>query len=105
VIFQPEAKTGEPLQFKLEELGRWTPEREMSVGTEAIGAYARATDEVAEEVLAGRIAPPVFAIVPVWDVLQEAARSVAPEEARPRVVHGDQDILISVPIDSGLTLR
>jgi acyl dehydratase len=93
------------LQFKLEELGHWTPERTMSVDEEAIGAYARATDEEAPDVFAGRIAPPVFAIVPVWEVLQEAARSVAPEEARPRVVHGDQDIVISIPIESGLTLR
>jgi acyl dehydratase len=75
------------------------------VGEEAIAAYGRATGEESAEVLAGRIAPPVFAIVPVWEVLQEAARSVAPEEARPRVVHGDQDILISAPIESGITVR
>jgi acyl dehydratase len=95
----------EALQFNLEELGRWTPGRAMSVGKEAITAYARATDETAPLALDGRVATPVFAIVPVWTTLQEAARSVAPEEARPYVVHGDQDILISAPIQAGMTLR
>jgi acyl dehydratase len=77
----------------------------MSVRRESLGAYARATDETAAPALDGTVATPVFAIVPVWDVLQEAARSVAPEEARPRVVHGDQDIRISIPIQPGMTVR
>jgi acyl dehydratase len=77
----------------------------MSVGREALGAYARATDETAQLALDGRIATPVFAIVPVWHTLQEAASLVAPEEARPRVVHGDQDIRITMPIQAGMTVR
>jgi acyl dehydratase len=93
------------VQFNLDALGQWTPGRAMSVGREALGAYARATDETAQLALDGRIATPVFAIVPVWHTLQEAARSVAPEEARPRVVHGDQDIRISIPIQAGMTVR
>jgi acyl dehydratase len=93
------------VQFNLDALGRWTPGRAMSVSKEALAAYARATEERSAIALEGRIATPVFAIVPVWDALQEAARSVAPEEARPRVVHGDQDIQISAPIQSGMTVR
>jgi len=93
------------VQFNLDALGRWTPGRAISVSREAIASYAQATDEVAQLALDGRVAPPVFAIVPVWTTLQEAAHAVAPEEARPRVVHGDQDILISAPIESGMTLR
>ena len=93
------------MQFNLDALGRWTPGRAMSVSKDALAAYARATEETSPIALEGRIATPVFAIVPVWDTLQEAARSVAPEEARPRVVHGDQDIQISTPIQSGMTVR
>ncbi len=93
------------MQFNLDALGRWTPGRAVSVSREAIRSYATATDEVAPLALEGRVAPPVFGIVPVWATLQEAAKAVAPEEARPRVVHGDQDILISAPIASGMTLR
>ncbi len=93
------------MQFNLDAIGRWTPGRAVSVSKDALAAYARATEETSPIALEGRIATPVFAIVPVWDTLQEAARSVAPEEARPRVVHGDQDIQISVPIQSGMTVR
>jgi acyl dehydratase len=93
------------VQFNLDKLGQWTPGRAKSVNKGTLSAYAMATDETAQLALDGRIATPVFSIVPVWDVLQEAARSVAPEEARPRVVHGDQDIRISIPIQSGMTVR
>jgi acyl dehydratase len=93
------------LQFNLDALGRWTPGRAVSVSREMIGSYARATDETAPLALEGRVAPPVFAIVPVWATLQDAAHGVAPEEARPQVVHGDQDIQITAPIESGMTLR
>jgi acyl dehydratase len=93
------------VQFNLDALGQWTPGRARSVGKDTLSTYAMATNETSSVALDGRIATPVFAIVPVWDVLQEAARSVAPEEARPRVVHGDQDIRISTPIQAGMTVR
>ncbi len=93
------------MQFNLDALGQWTPGRATSVGRDALSAYAQATNESAPAALAGTVATPVFAIVPVWNVLQEAATSVAPEEARTRVVHGDQDIRISIPIQPGMTVR
>ena len=93
------------MQFRLEALGRWTPESSLFVGEDTILAYAEATNDGPAAALGGRIAPPVFAIVPVWERLQEAAQAVAPEEVRDRVVHGDQDIFISTPIEAGMTLR
>jgi acyl dehydratase len=93
------------LHFELEALGSWTEERLTPATEEAISAYARATDDEGALALGGRIAPPVFAIVPVWDVLQQAARGMAPEEIRKQVVHGDQDILISAPIEAGMELH
>ncbi len=93
------------MHFELEALGSWTEERVTPATEEAISAYARATDDEAALALGGRVAPPVYAIVPVWEVLQEAARRMAPEEARKQVVHGDQDILISVPIEAGMELH
>jgi acyl dehydratase len=95
-----------PLQFKLEQLEQWTPERTMPVSAEAIAAYARATNDDSPAAADGRTAPPVFSIVPVWDVLQEAAVAIAPdEESRKTVVHGDQDIFIKAPIEAGMTVR
>jgi acyl dehydratase len=94
------------VQFKLEQLGQWTADSEMAISEEAIAAYAGATNDDAPAAAAGRVAPPVFAIVPVWDVLQEAAEAIAPdEESRKSVVHGDQDIFIKAPIEAGVTVR
>ena len=94
------------MQFELDRIGRWTEERVTDATEEGIAAYAKATDDEAALALGGRVAPPVFSIVPVWDVLQEAARAMAPgEEIRRQVVHGDQDFLISTPIEAGMELR
>jgi acyl dehydratase len=92
------------VQFKLERLGQWTPDRVMAVDEAAIGAYAKATNEEAPDVIAGRVATPVFSIVPVWERLQAAAEAIVPEEARASVVHGDQDIFIAAPIQPGIKL-
>jgi acyl dehydratase len=93
------------MQFDLEALGRWTEERVQTVDEQAIAAYARATNDDVALAAAGRVAPPVFAIVPAWQPLQQAADPVAPPEAKGSVVHGDQDILISAPIEPGMTIR
>jgi acyl dehydratase len=93
------------VEFKLEQLGVWTEDREMAVDAEAIAAYARATND-ASDAADGKVAPSVFAIVPVWEALQEAAVAMAPdEESRKAVVHGDQDIFIKAPIEAGMTVR
>ena len=56
----------------------------------------RATDDVP--------GGPVFAIVPVWETIAPASRSVASDEARKRVVHYEHDIVIHRPIEAGDTL-
>jgi acyl dehydratase len=94
-----------PLQFDLDALERWTADRPTAVTEEDIRAFARATNDEAAAAYAGAVAPPVFAIVPAWAPLQEAAAATAPAEARPRVVHGEQDIFIHVPIEPGMALR
>ena len=54
--------------------------------------------------LEGRIATPVFAIVPVWEAIAPASRSVATDEARKRVVHYQQDMVLHRPIEAGMRL-
>jgi acyl dehydratase len=66
------------------------------VTDEALESYAAATDDVP--------GGPVFAIVPVWETIAPASRSVASDEARSRVVHYEHDIVVHRPIESGLTL-
>jgi acyl dehydratase len=91
-------------RFEVGELGREGEQRRYEVRSEAISAYAAATDDAAPAARAGRVAPPVFAILPVWDALAPASRAVAPDEARPRVVHYEQDLLLERPIEAGMTL-
>jgi hypothetical protein len=83
--------------FDLAALGRPGDERSCEVDDEALEAYAAATDDVA--------GGPVFAIVPVWETIAAASRSVASEEARKRAVHYEQDILLHRPIVAGVRLR
>ena len=66
------------------------------VTDEALESYAAATDDVP--------GGPVFAIVPVWETIAPASRSVASEDARARVVHYEHDIVAHRPIAAGMTL-
>jgi acyl dehydratase len=77
-------------------IGRPGEERRYTVTDEALRAYAEATDDVP--------GGPVFAIVPVWETIAPASRSVASDEARKRVVHYEQDMILHRPIEAGTTL-
>jgi acyl dehydratase len=90
------------VRFELSSLGAWTPERTSTVERERIGAYAAATNETDAAFLAGDVAPPVFAIVPVWETIHEATHDVVPAEARPTVVHGEQDMFLHEPLVPGM---
>lgn len=91
--------------FRLDALGRSTEEKEFKVeGPRAI-AYAAATNDTNERHTRGELAPPVFAIVPVWDVMTTAAGLVTPPEAFGQVVHSEQDMRFFRPIVPGDVLR
>jgi acyl dehydratase len=90
--------------FTLDALGVAGPEHRFDVTADAISAYAAATDDDAPAARAGRIAPPVFAIVPVWDTIARASLSAASPSARKRVVHYAQDMHLAKPIEAGMTL-
>ena len=87
-------------QLSLERLGVAGPEVRYTVSAEAIQAYAAATEDESD----GRTATPVFAIVPVWEAIAPASRSIATEDARKRVVHFGQDMVLHRPIEAGMTL-
>ena len=96
--------SGTTSEFELDVLGRPGDESRYVVTEEAIRAYAEATDDTAPDALAGRVAPPVFAIVPVRDTIVPASQAVASDEARRRVVHYEQDTIIHRPIEAGMVL-
>jgi acyl dehydratase len=82
--------------FALDAIGRAGEPRRYDVRPDAMRAYAAATG--------GRAAGPVFAIVPAWETIPAASRSVASEEARGRIVHAAQDIHLHGAIEPGMTL-
>jgi acyl dehydratase len=91
----------EDLRFDKAGVGQWTDEDTFEVTEERIVEYAKATNDPIEAHLAGEIAPPVFAIVPVFPSLVPAALSVAPAELALRIVHGEQDFTFHRPIRPG----
>jgi acyl dehydratase len=72
-------------------LNRWSEEIRFEVTRDRIVAYAEATNDPIPAHLRGDVAPPVFAIVPVFDALLAPTIDVMPVELLARVVHGEQD--------------
>jgi acyl dehydratase len=86
-------------------LGRFTEEREFKVEAPRALAYAAATNDTNPRHTSGELAPPVFAIVPVWDAMTAAAGLVTPPQAFDQVVHSEQDMRFFRPIVPGDVLR
>jgi acyl dehydratase len=91
-------------ELRADALGTPGPEHRYVVTADAIRAYADATDDSSPAARAGRVAPPVFAIVPVWEAIAPASRSVASEDARRRVVHYAQDLRFRHPLEAGMAV-
>ncbi|MEV0078392.1 MaoC/PaaZ C-terminal domain-containing protein [Nocardia neocaledoniensis] len=82
-------------------LGEWTEAEHFSVAAERIAEYAAATNDPIAAHRAGDVAPPVFAVVPVFTSMAPAALSVAPVELLMKLVHGEQDFVFHRPIRPG----
>ncbi|MEX3649847.1 MaoC/PaaZ C-terminal domain-containing protein [Mycolicibacterium porcinum] len=93
--------TDEELVFDDSGLHTWTDEERFEVTRERLAEYAAATNDPIAAHRAGDVAPPVFAIVPVFEALLVPAVDVLPVELIPRVVHGEQDFHFHRPIRPG----
>ncbi|MQA60028.1 MAG: dehydratase [Actinophytocola sp.] len=82
-------------------LGVWTEPARFDVTRERLVEYAKATNDPIEAHLAGDVASPVFAIVPVFQSLMEPALEVVPMPLMGKVVHGEQDFRFHRPIKPG----
>lgn len=89
------------LTFDDSGLDRWTDEVRFEVTRERLAEYAAATNDPIEAHRRGDVAPPVFAIVPVFEALLTPAVDVMPVELIPRIVHGEQDFHFHRPIFPG----
>ncbi len=90
--------------FAIEKLGQWTEGPEFKVEAERTKAYAKATNDPIPAHLNGDVAPPVFAVVPIWDTIAGAMAGVVPPEVLMLVVHGEQDMKLVKPITPGMVL-
>ncbi|OXM49293.1 MaoC/PaaZ C-terminal domain-containing protein [Amycolatopsis alba] len=82
-------------------LGKWTDESRFEVTRERLIDYAKATNDPIPAHLAGDVASPVFAIVPVFESLMEPALEVVPVGLFGRIVHGEQEFRFHRPIRPG----
>lgn len=91
--------------FALDKLGQWTEGPEFKVEADRTKAYAAATNDPIPAHRDATVAPPVFAVVPIWDTMAGAMASVVPPEVILLVVHGEQDMRFHKPIVPGSVLR
>ena len=87
--------------------GGWTEEFVVDVTADATRAYAAATNEHDERFTTGKLAPPMFATVPVRPAIRAAFVQAMPEglpASVPRLA-GEQDMLFHRPIEAGMRLR
>ena len=87
--------------FATDKLGIWSPDGEFKVEVDRARAYTEATNDPIAAHRDGALAPPVFAVVPIWDTMAMAMATVVPEEYMLLVVHGEQDIRWHRPIRPG----
>src|SRR3954454_14945447 len=90
-------------QWKLDKLGQFGEPKEFAVTKERVVAYAEATNDEHPRHLSGEVAPPVFAIVPVFESLMPSMAAVVPAELLMTVVHGEQDSRSHQPTVPGMT--
>ena len=94
--------------FRLENVGRWSPDVAFHVEREHVQAYAAATNDELPLHLTGEVAPPNYAVV-LLPLANESVRAedvvldLTPDEAM-RVLHGEQELVSHQPIRPGMDL-
>jgi acyl dehydratase len=93
--------------FNSDAIGQWTDPVEFEVERERIKQYAAATNDTIAPHASGELAPPVFAIVPAFQIAGQAALQVIPGELLMMILHGEQDFHFHAPIlpDTMLSTR
>ena len=101
----PPPREEHAMGFGIDKLGQWTEGPEFKVEADRTKAYAAATNDANAAHVAGVVAPPVFAVVPIWDTMAGAMAGIVPPEVLMLVVHGEQDMRFHKPIVPGMVLR
>jgi acyl dehydratase len=86
----------------LDKLGTTTEPRTTSIDAERARLYADATNDDNPAYREGKVAPPVFGVVPTWESMSAAlAFAAIPPESAMFIVHGEQDMHFHQPLVPG----
>jgi acyl dehydratase len=88
----------------VEKLGTSYDPSTSSIDPERAVQYAAATNDDNPAYTEGKVAPPVFGVVPTWDAISAAVGDVVPPEAAMFIVHGEQDMHFHQPLLPGRSL-
>jgi acyl dehydratase len=91
--------------FDMGRIGEWTEVTELKVEAERTVAYAEATNDTHPLHTSGELAPPLFAVVPIYPVMSACVAMVTPPDKMLGGVHGEQDMRFHRPIEPGMLLR
>lgn len=87
--------------FDLSRLGDLFESPELEIAAGATRRFADATNDENEEFRAGRLAPPLYAVVPVLETMVAAKNAVTPAFA----FHGEHDLVVHEPLRPGMVVR
>jgi acyl dehydratase len=87
-----------------EKLGTTYEPRTATIDGERARQYAAATNDDNPAYTSGKLAPPVFGVVPTWECLSQPTFDMVPSEAAMFIVHGEQDMHFHQPLAPGRSL-
>lgn len=93
------------MALPVDKLGTTYEPRVAAIEVERARQYAAATNDDNPAYTSGKLAPPVFGVVPTWERMSAAAGDVVPSEAAMFIVHGEQDMHFHQALVPGVELR
>jgi acyl dehydratase len=85
----------------VDKLGTTYESRTATIDADRARRYAEATNDDNPVYAEGKVAPPVFGVVPTWECLAMVVADVIPAEAAMFLVHGEQDMHFHQPLVPG----
>ena len=90
--------------FNIQALDQWQGPISFTVEAGRSVEYARATNDPIAQHLDGTYAPPVFAVVPVMDLMARTTMAMVPRSLSSKILHGEHDFHIHRPLRPGETV-
>jgi acyl dehydratase len=85
----------------VDKLGTTYEPRTTTIDADRALRYAAATNDDNPVYAEGKVAPPVFGVVPTWECMSMVVGDVIPPEAAMFIVHGEQDMHFHQPLVPG----